>query len=57
MLINGTQKVGIKKLKSPKAFIDYSQTIEDAHEHVEKYNPAKKSNVNSVWRYDIKDER
>ena len=27
LLINGREKVGIKKLKNSKAFIDYSQTI------------------------------
>ena len=27
-LINGGEKVGFKKLKNPKAFIDYSQTID-----------------------------
>ena len=30
LLINGSkEKVGIKKLKIPKAFIDYSKTIDD----------------------------
>ena len=29
----------MKKLKSTKAFIDYLQTNEDGHEHLEKYNP------------------
>ena len=28
-LINERKKVGIKKLKNPKTFIDYSQTIDD----------------------------
>ena len=27
LLINGREKVGIKKLQSPKAFIDYSQKL------------------------------
>ena len=40
MLINGTEKVGIKELKSPKAFTDYLQTTDD--EHLENYNPTKK---------------
>ena len=31
LLINGREKVGIKNLKDPKAFIDYSQTIDDAY--------------------------
>ena len=32
LLINGKKKVGIENLKSPKAFIDYSQTIDDVYE-------------------------
>ena len=28
-LINGRERVGIKKLKNPKAFIDSSQTIDE----------------------------
>ena len=42
LLINGREKLGIKSLKNPKAFIDYSQTIDDAHENLEDYNPTKK---------------
>ena len=37
LLIKGREKVGTKKLKSPKAFIDYSQTID--YENLEEYNP------------------
>ena len=33
MLINGREKVGIANLKNPKAFIDYSQTIDDVYEN------------------------
>ena len=29
LLINVREKVGIKELKNPKAFIDYSQLIDD----------------------------
>ena len=35
LLINGREKVGIKKLKNPKIFIDYSQVIDDAYENLE----------------------
>ena len=28
LLINGREKVRIKKLKNPKAFIDYSKTVD-----------------------------
>ena len=44
MLINRREKVGIKKLKNPKAFIDYSQAIDDVYEDLEDYNPTKKYN-------------
>ena len=42
MLTNEREKVGIKKLKNPKAFIDYSQTIDDVYENLDDYNPTKK---------------
>ena len=45
-------KIGIKNLKNPKAFIDYSQTIDDVYENLEDYNRIKKTRVsNSVWWY------
>ena len=31
LLINGREKVGIEYLKNPKAFTDYSQTIDDVY--------------------------
>ena len=43
LLINRREKVEIKKLKSSKAFINYSQTIDDVHENLEE-----KKIVNSV---------
>ena len=40
-------------LKNRKAFIDYSQTIDDVYENLGGYNPTKKTkSVNSVWRCD-----
>ena len=42
MLINGRWKIGIKNLKTPKAFIDYSHTNDDVYEKSEDYNPTKK---------------
>ena len=36
------ENVGIKVLKYPKAFIDYSQTIDDIYENLEDLNPTKK---------------
>ena len=49
-LINCREKVGIKKLKNLKAFIDYSQRT-DVYENLENCNPTKKS-VDSEWWYD-----
>ena len=42
LLINGREKVGHEILKNPKAFIDYSQTIDDVYENFEDQNPKKK---------------
>ena len=47
LLINGKEKVGIENLKSPKAFIDYSQTIDDVYE--------KKRRILIVFDYMIAD--
>ena len=49
LLINGREKLGIKKLKNPKAFIDYSQTIDDIYKNLEDYNPTKKNKVLIVF--------
>ena len=45
LLITGEEKVGIKKLKNPKAFIDDSQTIDEVYENSENYDPTKKRRV------------
>ena len=45
MLINGTEKVGIKKFKNPKALIGYSQIMDDVYGNLEEYNPTKKTKV------------
>ena len=39
------EKVGIKKLKNPKALIYFSQTIADAYEKLQYYNTMKKKGV------------
>ena len=51
MLIKGREKIRIKKLKYPKAFIDYSETIDDVYENLEGYNPIKKRRVLTVFDY------
>ena len=50
LLINGREKVRIKTLKNTKAFIDYSQTVDDVHENLEDYNPTKKRRQLIVFR-------
>ena len=45
MLIIGTEKVGIKKLKNPKALIGYSQIMDDVYGNLEEYNPTTKTKV------------
>ena len=42
MLINRREKVETENLK---AFIDYSQAIDDVYENLEDYNPTKKMRV------------
>ena len=49
LLINEREKVGIKKLKNPEVFIDYSQTTDDVYENLEGYNPTKKTKVVIVF--------
>ena len=44
-LINGGEEVGIEKSKNQKAFLYYSQTIDDVYENLEDYNPKKKRRV------------
>ena len=42
LFINGRKKIGIKKFKNPKTFIDYSQIIDYVSQNLEDYNPTKK---------------
>ena len=49
MLITGSKKVGIEHFKNPKAFNDYSQTIDDVYENLEDCNPTKKRGVLIVF--------
>ena len=49
LLINGREKVGIQILKNLKAFIDYSQTIDNIYEKLEDFNPVKKRSVLIVF--------
>ena len=49
LLINGREKVEIKKSKNTKIFTDYSQIIDVVYENLEDYNPTKKRRVLSIW--------
>ena len=49
LLISRKEKVENQKLKNPKVFINYSQTIDDVNEHLEVYNPTKKIKVMTVF--------
>ena len=49
LFFNGGEKVGIRKLKNPKAFIGYSQKIDDVYENLQDYNPTKKRRVLIVF--------
>ena len=49
MFINGREKIGIENLKIPKAFTDYSKTIDNVFENLEDYNPIKKRKVLIVF--------
>ena len=46
------RKEGTKKLKNPKPFIEYSQTIDNVYENLENVIQQRKKVVASVWWYD-----
>ena len=45
LLIKGRKQLGIKRVKNPKAFTNYSQIIDDVYENLEDYNPTQKTRV------------
>ena len=49
LLINGREKLGTENLKNSKAFIDYSQTIDDVYGNLEDYNPTRNRRVLIVF--------
>ena len=55
LLYNLRGKVGNKKLRNPKAFIDYSQKTDDVYENVGDYTPTKKRRVLTVFDDTIAD--
>ena len=48
-LINKREKVGLDHFKDPKAFMEYSNDMEDVYKNIENYNPAKKRKILIVF--------
>ena len=48
-LINKRKKVGLDCFNNPKAFMDYSNNLQDVYKIIEKYNPGKKRKVLIVF--------
>ena len=44
-LINKHEKVGIDHFNDPKAFIEYSNDMQDVYKNIEEYSPGKKCKV------------
>ena len=44
-LINKREKVGLNHFKDPKAFMEYSNAMEDVYKNIENYNPGKKRKI------------
>ena len=44
-LINKREKVGLYHFKDPKAFMEYSNDMEDVYKNIENYNPGKKRKI------------
>ena len=44
-LINKREKVGLNHFNDPKAFIEYSNDMQDVYKNIEDYNPIKKPKV------------
>ena len=48
-LINKSEKVGLDHFKDPKAFIEYSNDMQEVYKNIEDYNPGKKRKVLIVF--------
>ena len=48
-LINKHEKVGVSHYDDPKAFIEYSNDMNDVYKNIEDYNPRKKRKVLTVF--------
>ena len=48
-LINKREKVGLDHFDDPKAFIEYSNDMQDVHKNIDDYNPIKKGKILIVF--------
>ena len=48
-LINKREKVGLDHFKDPKAFMEYSNDMENVYKNIENYNPGKKRKILMVF--------
>ena len=55
-LINKREKVGLDHFNDPRAFIEYSNDIQDIYKNIEDYNPRKKGKVLIVFADMIADK-
>ena len=42
-LINKRESIGLKHFTDPKAFIEYSNNMQDVYKNIDEYNPGKKT--------------
>ena len=45
MLINKREGVGLKEFNDSKAFIEYSNDMDDIYKNIEEYNPSKEHKI------------
>ena len=48
-MINKHEKVGLNHFNDPKAFMDYSNDMQDVYKNIEDYNPIKKRKILIVF--------
>ena len=54
-LINKREKVGLNHFNDPKAFMEYSNDMQDVYKNIEDYNPIKKRKILIVFHDKIAD--
>ena len=55
ILFNKRESIELKHFKDPKAFIEYSNDMQDVYKNIDEYNPGKKRNISIVSDYMIPD--